>query len=244
LIEPDWKSQFYDAYVSSGQATDTGESAADLFRPRESYLKHLIAQHVPPDKNLAIVDLACGPGAMLYFLNLAGYRNIAGVDISQEQIDVAARIGISTASCATLEDYLAALTPATVDVILAIDIFEHLTRPHVMEMLKAIRRVLRPGGRCVAHVPNGEGLSGMKIRFGDFTHELAFTRTSASQIFNVAGFSQVRCFEDKPRVHGAKSLARRIIWDIGTVPTRIIRAAEEGCFGAILSQNLTIEAIV
>ena len=68
----------------------------------------------------------------------------------------------------------------------------------------------------------------MKIRYGDFTHELAFTPKSASQVFRVAGFREVRCFEDKPRVHGLTSLARRIIWDVGTLPSRLLLAAETG----------------
>lgn len=239
---PDWKSRFYEAYVSSGQARDTGEAAEELFRPRKAFLNQIIARHLPPDRNARIVDLACGPGALLYFLEQAGYRDIAGVDISEEQIAVATRLGISSATCATLEDFLSAQADASVDIVLAIDILEHLTRPEVMEMLAAVRRVLKPGGRCLAHVPNSDGLFGMRIRYGDFTHELALNASSARQIFRVAGFREVRCFEDKPRVHGAVSLVRRVIWDVGTLPSRLLLAAESGATGAILSQNMMIEA--
>jgi cyclopropane fatty-acyl-phospholipid synthase-like methyltransferase len=241
---PDWKSKFYAAYVSSGQARDTGEAAETLFQGRKAFLNHLIASHLPPQREAKIVDLACGPGAMLYFLGQAGYRNIAGVDVSEEQIAVAARLGISSATCGALEDFLAAQDASSVDVVLAIDILEHLTRPQVMEVLAAVRRVLKPGGRCIAHVPNGEGLFGMRIRYGDFTHELAFNPTSARQVFRVAGFREVRCFEDKPQVHGATSLARRLIWDVGTLPFRLLLAAETGAMGAALSQNMTIVAVL
>jgi 2-polyprenyl-3-methyl-5-hydroxy-6-metoxy-1,4-benzoquinol methylase len=241
----DWKSAFYAAYVSSGQAgADQGKSAAEFFRPRLAYLNHLVAQHVPPDRALRILDLGCGSGALLFALDRAGYRNIAGVDVSEEQIAVAMRLGIASATCATLEGFLAAQASASVDVVVAIDILEHLTRPQVMEVLASIRRVLKPGGRCVAHVPNGEGIYGMAIRYGDFTHEIAFTRSSAAQVFRVAGFSEVRCFEDKPRVHGMKSLVRRLIWDAGTLPSRLLYTAETGASGAILSQNMMIEARV
>jgi len=209
---PDWKAAFYDAYVSTGQAgANNGLSAAEFFGPRMAYLKHIVATHVPAARDQRIVDLGCGPGAMLFVLDRAGYRNLAGVDVSQQQIDIAHSLGIVSAQCATLEDFLAAQPAASVDVVFAIDIFEHLTRPELMNVLAAIRRTIRPGGRCVAHVPNAEGLYSMAIRYGDATHELAFTRTSASQIFRVAGFTQVACFEDRPRVHGLKSLVRRLI---------------------------------
>lgn len=242
--ERDWKAEFYAAYVSSGHAKDTGESAKTLFRGRKAFLTSIIKAHLPPDKTARIVDLACGPGALLYFLDQAGYRDIAGVDVSEEQVAVAARLGISSVACATLEDFLAAQSAASVDAVLAIDILEHLTRPEVMQVLALIRRVLKQGGRCIAHVPNSEGLFGMRIRYGDFTHELAFNATSARQVFRVAGFQQVRCFEDKPRVHGPTSLARRIIWELGTLPSRVLLAAETGSRGAILSQNMMIEAVL
>jgi 2-polyprenyl-3-methyl-5-hydroxy-6-metoxy-1,4-benzoquinol methylase len=241
---PDWKSEFYDAYVSSGHALDTGEPAPSLFRQREYYLRNLIAKHIPADRDLKIIDLACGPGALLYFLELAGYRNIQGVDISDEQIAVARRVGVRSASCASLEECLDSQADSSVDVILAIDILEHFTPPQIMEILRSIRRVLKPGGRCVVHVPNGEAINGMNFFYGDLTHETALTKGSAKQLFRVAGFREVRCYEDRPIVHGAKSLVRRIIWDVGTLPNRLLRAAEEGCFGAILSQDLMIEAIL
>jgi 2-polyprenyl-3-methyl-5-hydroxy-6-metoxy-1,4-benzoquinol methylase len=240
---PDWKSAFYTSYVSSGQAhAGDSQSAQELFRPRLAYLNHVIANHLPPDRNARIVDLGCGPGALLFALERAGYRNIAGVDLSQEQIAVAARLGIASATCATLEDFLAAQPSASVDVVLAMDVFEHLTRPQLMEVLASIRRAVRPGGRCVAHVPNAEGIFAAAIRYGDFTHETSFTRVSAAQVFRVAGFTQVDCFEDKPRVHGLRSLVRRIIWDAGTLPSRLLHLAETGARGAILSQNMLIEA--
>ena len=241
--ETGWKSAFYEAYVSSGQAgSRTGRTAAEFFGTRLAYLRHLVAAHIPTDRDLRILDLACGSGAMLFVLDQVGYRNIAGVDISQEQIDVAASLGIASATCATLEDFLHNQPAGSVDVVLALDIFEHLTRPDLMVVLASVCRVLRPGGRCVAHVPNAEGLYSMAIRYGDFTHELAFTRTSASQIFRIAGFATVACFEDKPRIHGLKSLVRRLIWDAGTLPSRLMRTAESGATGAILSQNMMIEA--
>ena len=220
------------------------ESVDNLFGSRLNHLNHLIEQHVPADTGARILDLGCGAGALLYALNLKGYRNIGGVDVSAEQIAVAARVGVTSAACDTLENYLAAQPPASADVILAIDIFEHMTRPELMDVLASVRQVLKPGGRCLAHVPNAEGLHGMDIRFGDFTHELAFTRFSASQVFNVAGFRQVRCFEEKPVVHGLKSAVRRVVWDLGTLPSRLLRLAETGAPGAILSQNMMIEAIL
>jgi 2-polyprenyl-3-methyl-5-hydroxy-6-metoxy-1,4-benzoquinol methylase len=238
----DWKSSFYKAYVSSGQAMSKGATASEVFRTRIGYANYVIAKHLPQDRTVRVADLACGSGHWLYALELAGYRNVAGIDVSEEQISEAHRLGITSATCSTLEAYLESQGEESIDVVLAIDIFEHMTRGELMNILHSIRRVLKPGGRCIAHVPNAEGIFGMQVRFGDFTHELAFTKRSASQIFRVAGFRQVQCFEDKPLVRGIKSFVRRVIWDVFTIPRRLLLLAEVGVPGAILSRNMVIEA--
>jgi hypothetical protein len=61
-------------------------------------------------------------------------------------------------------------------------------------------------------------------------------------MFGSLQFSAVQCFEDKPIIHGAKSLLRRVIWEVGTTPIRILNMAETGASGAILSQNLLFKA--
>ena len=84
---------------------------------------------------------------MLFALDRAGYRNIAGVDVSQEQTEVATRPGIASASCATLEDFLAAQLaqlPST-----SFSPSTSLNTPpvrEVMDVLASMRRVLSPGG--------------------------------------------------------------------------------------------------
>ena len=50
------------------------------------------------------------------------------------------------------------------------------------------------------------------LRYGDLTHEMAFTRTSLAQLLLSSGFGAVRCFEDAPVVHGAKSALRWLLW--------------------------------
>ena len=76
--------------------------------------------------------------------------------------------------------------------------------------------------------------------FWDFTHELAFTRTSLAQLLLSSGFSKVSCFEDQPVVHGIKSAARWMLWKVFRNLLRLYVAAETGDSGrdAVFSQNL------
>ena len=239
-----WKARLYDAYVSSGQAGQQGESInpASLFRPRQAYLNHLITRHLPQSRDSRILDLGCGHGAVLYFLARAGYTRIAGVDTSPEQIQLAHRLGISQAELGGVAEFLARREEGSCDAVLLIDIIEHLAPQEVFDLLDSVYRVLVPGGICLVHVPNAEGLYGMRIRYGDFTHETAFTAKSASQIFHTIGFTKVESYEDKPIVHGATSFVRRALWDCLTVFPRLLMLAETGSRGAILSQNFVIRA--
>jgi 2-polyprenyl-3-methyl-5-hydroxy-6-metoxy-1,4-benzoquinol methylase len=239
-----WKTRLYDAYISSGQAGQQGESIKpeDLFRPREAYIGHLIARYLPQARNSRIVDLGCGHGAFLYFLARAGYTDIAGVDTSPEQIDLAHRLGIPQAELGDVADFLARREDGSVDAVLLMDVIEHLTRQELFDLLDSVYRVLAPGGVCLVHTPNAEGLYGMRIRYGDFTHESAFTAKSANQIFRTIGFRTVEAYEDKPIIHGVKSVVRRVLWDGLTLFDRLRMLAETGSGGAILSQNFLVRA--
>jgi hypothetical protein len=44
-------------------------------------------------------------------------------------------------------------------------------------------------------------------------------------------------------VYGLKSFVRRVLWDLLTIPPRLLLAAESGTFSGILSQNLLVTAI-
>jgi len=241
-----WKTRLYDAYVSSGQAGQQSESInkpEELFRPRAAYLGHLIARYIPQDRESRIVDLGCGHGTFLYFLSRAGYTRIAGIDTSQQQIELAHRLGISQAELGDVAEFLARREDGSLDAVLLMDVIEHLTRQELFDLLDSVYRVLVPGGVCLVHVPNAEGLYGMRIRYGDFTHELAFTAKSANQILRTVGFRTVEAYEDKPVIHGVKSIVRRVLWDCLTLYDRLLLFAETGSRGAILSQNLLIRAI-
>lgn len=171
-----------------------------------------------------------------------GYGNVSGVDISTEQTELALTLGITGITQSDLTPYLAAAPSASVGVFLLMDILEHLTREELFATVDQVFRVLTAKGRCIIHLPNAEGLFGMRIRYGDLTHELCFTSNSARQLLRTAGFQSVRCYEEKPIPHGIKSAGRRFIWDALTLLPRLLLAAETGASGSILSQNMLVVA--
>lgn len=230
-----WKARLYGSYVSSGQG---GSSATDGFAPRRPYIEQIIARHVPADRQVTIFDAGCGDGVVLHFLKQAGYANIAGVDVSAEMVALAHSVGLSEVTQGEMLPALKALQAGSLDVLFIMDVLEHLERDELFDVCDAARRALKPGGQLIVHVPNASGIFGASIRYGDLTHELAFTPTSIHQLLRTTGFSDVTCHEEYPIPHGLKSLVRAILWALGTVPLRLLNVAETGQFHVVLTRNM------
>jgi hypothetical protein len=123
-------------------------------------------------------------------------------------------------------------------------VIEHFTRDELLGFVDQILRVLRSEGRWIIHTPNGESPFSGRMRYGDLTHELAFTRTSICQLLHSSGFSKVQCFEDAPVPHGLNSAIRWVVWKVIRSGLRVYLAVETGdtAGDAIFSQNFLIVA--
>ena len=239
MIEDTYRSRIYRHYVESRDRPLAPVTLAGL-APRVPSLRRLVRQHFPVDKGVAILDLGCGHGALIHVARELGYRNLRGVDGSPEQVAAARRLGIEGVEAGDLRHVLETQPDASLDVVVAFDVIEHFTRNELLPFVDQVRRVLKPGGRWIIHVPNGESPFFGTIRYGDLTHEMAFTRTSLSQLLLSSGFSGLHCFEDTPVVHGAKSALRWVLWKGFRGLLRLYVGAETGDVGQahIFSQNL------
>ena len=237
----DWKSRLYEGYVSTGQAADVVKEQKKLSLDSYPQYMHLIDHHMPKDKSSRVIDLGCGHGSLVYCLKSLGYTNVRGVDVSTEQVEIAHQLGLNEIQQASLVDFLKTET-GKYDVVFLMDILEHLEKQEILEILDLVNSVLVKGGKVIIHVPNGEGIFGMRIRYGDFTHQVCFTPQSMHQILRATGFSQVEVFEDKPITHSLKSIIRLILWEILTLRERLLLLAETGSRGHVLSQNMLITA--
>jgi len=241
----EYSKYIYDRYLSGhGLSAAVPASISDL-KPRSAYLTGLIQNHFPPDKHAVILDLGCGHGALLHFAKRKGYTNIRGIDLSQEQIETAWRLGIQDVNKADMLREVQSLKHNSHDMIITFDVIEHYSKNEVVEFVHEIHRVLRPGGIRLIHTPNGESPFGGRVFYGDFTHETAFTRVSIAQLLQTAGFSKVSSYEDTPVIHGMKSFVRWLLWKVIRAALRLYSAAETGDTGnnAIFTQNFLTVAV-
>ncbi len=233
-----YRRRIYDAYVRAG-CVGVPLKVEEAFAQQRPYLDQVVRRHFPADRTTPVLDLGCGAGTLLAAAQAAGYARLMGVDVSPEQVARARELGIEVRPGDLLET-LRDLPEASQGVVTAFDVLEHFTKDEIVPFVDGVYRVLRPGGRWILHLPNGASPFGGAIRYGDFTHELAFTPKSLRQLLVSSGFSDIQCFEDRPVVHGVKSAARRVVWTGIRTLLRLYLAAETGDLGrnAVLSQNL------
>jgi 2-polyprenyl-3-methyl-5-hydroxy-6-metoxy-1,4-benzoquinol methylase len=243
LMPPsDYRTRLLAQYVSTHTSVSGAIAGLEQRRP---YLDRLVRDHFPANRQAAILDLGCGHGAILWAASRAGYTNTAGVDASPEQVEAARQLGIKGVRQGALDAALAATPDASQDVVILFDLLHYFTSDEQFRIADQVHRVLRPGGRWIVHVPNGEALFGARMRYWDYLATGAFTRASIGQMLRTCGFADIRCFEDTPVVHGPASALRWAAWKLIRGVSRFVLAAETGETGrdAIFSQLLLAVAI-
>jgi 2-polyprenyl-3-methyl-5-hydroxy-6-metoxy-1,4-benzoquinol methylase len=133
MVKENYRSRCYKNYVSRYWGK-THKLSKDEFSFVRKIYKKRYSNFIPEDKNTKIIDIACGSGHFLYFLQNEGYTNCSGIDISVEQIEVAKSTGVKNIHQADLFEYLPHHRESF-DIIIANDIIEHLKKDEIIKFL-------------------------------------------------------------------------------------------------------------
>jgi 2-polyprenyl-3-methyl-5-hydroxy-6-metoxy-1,4-benzoquinol methylase len=233
----DYRTRVYERYIST-HLTSTQDISIEAFDRQLSAFKGYFGSFLPKDKDAIILDIGCGHGSFLYFLRKQGYTNAYGVDISTEQVEAAQKFGLANVHCGDLMEFLQK-HPREFDCITALDVIEHFPKEEILPLLDAVYQALKPGGTFMLQSPNADGPFGSRYRYWDFSHEVAFTKTSISQALSVAGFTNILVCPTGPVVHGLLSASRWVLWQTIRLLLQLYLLAETGSLrGHILTQNL------
>lgn len=235
----DYRARIYGQYVERHPDHIAPDDIEGL-NARAPQIRKWTRKLFPDNRDAAIIDLGCGHGALIHIIRQMGYSNVRGIDRSPEQVATARRLGIEGVEEGDLMEALAKLPASSQDVVITFDVLEHFLKPELLPFIDAVHFVLKPGGLWLIHVPNGEALFGSRMRYADFTHELAFTRVSIAHLLIASGFARVSCYEDAPVPHGFFSAVRWLLWWIIKAMLHGYMAVEVGNFqrDALFTQNL------
>lgn len=237
----DFKARFYDQYQSAHVAPRKGEATLAQFQARIPIFERHWSRLLPSDRQAAMLDVGCGSGGMVWWLQRRGYAQAAGIDISAEQIAVARALGVTRVEQADLREHLRRHL-AAYDRLFLRDVLEHFERPEIVEILDLCRAALRPGGAVLVQVPNAEPPLGGRIRYGDITHELAFTESSLRQLMRTVGFMRVDLSPAGPVLQGPKDLPRHLLWKFFEGMYRLMVFAETRRRHVVVTENIIAAA--
>jgi 2-polyprenyl-3-methyl-5-hydroxy-6-metoxy-1,4-benzoquinol methylase len=162
-----------------------------------------------------ILEIGFGEGRFLDWVAREGH-NVTGVELIEDLVTSARRRG-HKAFHGTAQSVLGA-TEDRFDLIVAFDVFEHLTADELLDLMRFAKTILAPDGRILARFPNGSSPFGIHIQYGDFTHMLALTAERMMQIAHAAGmkvtgvYNAARC-KKGGAVHGRLYFGHRIPLD-------------------------------
>lgn len=213
-----------------------------------NYYKNSLKPVLPSNKNISLLDVGCGFGIALYSLNKMGYKNIIGIDSSKQQIEIAKNNNINAEYT---DDTISWLNnhQEEFEVILALDVIEHIPIKEQIRFLKAINNSLKKGGMFISTVPNANSIFAARWRYIDWTHHCSFTEHSLEFILLNSGFKKVTIkeieFNTKPKYSFIlrKSVLHWYIFKFIRLIRRIEAIAELGIQGKSIPLSLNIISI-
>jgi len=237
-----YRDKIYKVYTSTSMRVEPEEINQDYLMRGYTIYNGYFKRHIPKDKSKRILDVGCGHGGFVNYLQQNGYVNSFGVDTSEEQIKVGERLKIKNLEKGDAFEYLRK-HENSFDFISLLDVLEHFDKDEIMEILEVVNGALAKDGKILIRTINGESPLHGKLRYGDLTHEIAFTTESMEQILEICNFDSFSFFPIEPAVHGIKSFGRAILWKVIKLFLRFYLLVETGSLGdGILTQNFVTVA--
>ena len=198
-------------YTSTAMLSGVNEE--NLTRRSIQYFNKNILPYLPVAKNARIVEVGCGYGRHMKAMETLGYNNVSGIDISEEQVAYAVeKLGLNNVSIADALEYFTKIEEKF-DVILLLDVIEHLELEYSISLLKLVRTKLNSNGVLILQAPNG--LSPLSPhRYWDVTHLRAYTTHSMEQTLRLADFNNMQHNELHPPIGGIISFMQRTVWEL------------------------------
>jgi len=154
----------------------------------------MLGNLLPQDKSIRILDVGCGMGYAMLALRDWGYENVEGIDIDSGQVQACLNKQLHVTQTDDSVAYLSRL-PDTYDLILALDVIEHIPHTRQLEFVRAIQQALKPDGVFICTVPNANSALASRWRYNDWTHHLSFTEHSLDFLLYNAGFVDIQIFD-------------------------------------------------
>jgi len=186
------------------------------------------------------LEIGPGVGELEDYLNEKGLRNIDIADNDQGVLDyVSSKYKVKNIylinSTSSLDKKL-----KNYDLIVLIQVLEHLPNNTYAAALASLYKHLKPGGILIIAVPNAGNPLGLTERYGDLQHTISFTEQSLKDLLSVSGIEnyeyRISGYEIPP--YSLLNVARIILQKILHTFLLILMIINGGVFFRIMTPNI------
>ena len=154
------------------------------------YLPYVIEAQAG-NKDSPVLDIGCGRGEWLELLKENGYT-ATGLDSNSLMIQSCHKLGLNAIESDVIE-YLTNLPPASIGVITAFHVVEHLPFRKQISLLDESLRVLKSGGLVILETPNPQNLIvGACEFYNDPTHKNPIPPDALKYFVEIRGFNRIK----------------------------------------------------
>jgi 2-polyprenyl-3-methyl-5-hydroxy-6-metoxy-1,4-benzoquinol methylase len=150
--------------------------------------------------SMSILEIGCGAGNFLRYLEASGYAGIVGIDMDEYLYDVLADLKTSEIYLDDVAHVLAhQLKGRKFDRIVLLDVAEHIEFDDLVKLLTRLRTHLNDNGKMLLRVPNIESPWGLKMFYGTFDHVTPLGSGRIRELAHKTGWTCEGCFPQEPR---------------------------------------------
>ena len=237
----DYRQKIYTNYHNS-HVNSLGRDAQALLEQQSSFYIQELVPLLPSDRSVRILELGCGFGSFIKAAKDAGYSNIKGIDLSEDQVATAEHLGINEVKLASIDDALSG--GDQYDLIVGIDIIEHFSKNELMDLMGKILSSLKEGGQVLFRTPNMDAPYTSVFAHADFSHECLLNKSSAQQLMTAAGYSRVEVLPSLIwHTNPLKGILAKLIWSCKKWQMKAVLFASGRTWDKVVfSPNLIIKA--
>lgn len=203
--------------------------------------KRQYGRFLPKDKSAKILDVGCGNGSIVYWLQGRGYEFAEGIDINREKIDATVNLGIKNLHHGDALSFLRDKNDYY-DAVFFLDVIPFLNQEEVRELMGKIHESLKNGGVFIIKSANSESPMAGNLEYGRLGKQIHITEKNLKDLLSSIGFKKVGAYPLRPVVHGIPSFIRYCLWFVIEAFLKFYRLVETGTKKGIFTQSMIVVA--
>ncbi len=162
--------------------TEIGDDNLSFAR-KIAYYRYNLGKYIPRHKkSVSILEVGPGNGSMIKYLNDHGLSDIDIVDNDLTVVDFVTKRFTLNKKFVTSDISQIKRQLRKYDLIIMLQVFEHLPKNQYAKVVKTLYSSLKVGGKIIIMVPNGGNPLNLLERYSDLQHENIFTEHSLGEL--------------------------------------------------------------